>query len=29
MRKGMKRILAVGLVVAVMMTFAGCKKERV
>ena len=27
MRKGMKRVLIVGLVVAVMMTFAGCKKK--
>lgn len=27
MRKGMKRVIIVGLVVAVMMTFAGCKKK--
>lgn len=27
MRKGMKRVLIVGLVVAVMMTFAGCKRK--
>lgn len=27
MRKGMKRVLIVGLVVAVMMTFVGCKKK--
>ncbi len=27
MRRGMKRVLIVGLVVAVMMTFAGCKKK--